>query len=1291
MKKLLITLILVMQLTQMWALDNTSTFTLMPYNIFKTVKLPYSAHSTTKVFQDSQGMIWIGTYHGIIRYDGYNTKFYLTERTTGINNFSIMSIVQIDNQHLLVGSQGGMYNLNIMTGDIDALPKNLNQVKSVRTMMIHGDNLWIGTNGEGLWTYNLSSGRLTAIRSPHTKFTSIYALCPVENTMYIGSLEGLRAVNMKQFTVRNIAIPNNNKFVNSLLWNQETNTLFVGTEGKLCLFHPHDNTMEALPLLQGNVFKSLAFDKHDNLLVGTDAGLYVYNLRTKKLRSLVYNAFHQSISNNVIWDIHVDKDENVWLATDNGVTIMEYPTWYTYYNIYELTHSEYGNTFTSILQDSQHRFWLAGENGLLKLNNLSGQWKVTNYNAQSTANHLKHNRVRHIYEDKEHDIWIATDGSIARYNPQSQQFEYYHLFNSKGESGKWAYSIYEDNKGKLWIATYSAGMFAIDKKKLLNSPNHTFWDREQSSSIAKLKGNSFVRQIVPGDKDEIWLCCPNFIIRKNCTTGKEERINARNEVAAFCNHSLWISTQEGDIMKYNPQNKQFKTFKVNISNGPITCFVQENNNLWFSCTDGIYTINTLTDEITFRDLPNVLYMSGIYCPNLKRIIWGGENCISTYDVTVAPKNEKVYITCVSSNNGKRILLFPKTSQKIHLHTRDDVTFELSTLQYTPHQEAKFYYQLGDNKNWQSLKTGSNELTFAHIASGTYTLRISATNPEIDKNAKVTTYQIVVPSPWYASSMAIFVYIIIITLSAIGFARWYKRRNQKLMEQHEKERSMELLRQKNEFFINMSHELKTPLSLIIAPLSNLIKANQQNNVLKRSLTSIQKNALQLNMLIHKVMEFKNKDFEDEDSLIRSHIDINSLARNCLESFSSVAIERNIMLNFHSNNQEIWMNIDTLKMQSAITNLISNAIKFVKNDSGIVNVSVHQQGKQVCIEVEDNGKGIPDKDAKMIFIRFYQANNQGKNNEGSGIGLYLVKKYVEMHDGTVMLSTQHNTKFTITLPLDGANAIPVCPVDDETKIDEQKHTIMIIDDNREIVSVLSDALHDEYNCIAAFDGKDGFDKIEKILPHLIIADQMMPVMNGFQLVRQLKKNSKTANIPIIMLTAKDDATTELQSIKLGVDIFLTKPFDIDKIKLQISRLIHKKTELEKAVKIEAISNPQFEAEETKVDNYDAKLMEKITSIIEKNMEDEAFNVTALANELGFSQKQLYRKVKQITGITPIAYVKSIKMKKAAFLLKDPQYSITEVMYMIGYSNMSYFIKCFSSEYQMTPKQYAEKNKN
>lgn len=318
----------------------------LPYNIFKTVKLPYASHSTTTVFQDRKGMIWIGTYHGICRYDGYKTTLYMTDSTRLPKENVIMSIAQLDDNHLIVGTLGGLSYLNITNGQSEPVSKPLNRIKSARTMLIHGDELWIGTMAEGLWKYNLKTKKLQQIVSSGIRLVSTCALCPVGKTMYVGSIEGLFAVNMTDNHIRRISLPTTHKYVISLLWNPQDQSLLVGMEGQMCLYRPLQDKAEVSNILSGSVCKSLALDKHDNLIVGTDAGLCIYNMTTHQQHSWVYNAYHQSICNNVIWNLMIDRDDNVWLATDNGVTIMENPTWYTYHHIYEFTHNDYGNNFT---------------------------------------------------------------------------------------------------------------------------------------------------------------------------------------------------------------------------------------------------------------------------------------------------------------------------------------------------------------------------------------------------------------------------------------------------------------------------------------------------------------------------------------------------------------------------------------------------------------------------------------------------------------------------------------------------------------------------------------------------------------------------------------------------------------------------------------------------------------------------------------------------------------------------------------------------------------------------------
>jgi DNA-binding response OmpR family regulator/nitrogen-specific signal transduction histidine kinase len=533
--------------------------------------------------------------------------------------------------------------------------------------------------------------------------------------------------------------------------------------------------------------------------------------------------------------------------------------------------------------------------------------------------------------------------------------------------------------------------------------------------------------------------------------------------------------------------------------------------------------------------------------------------------------------------------------------------------------------------------------------------------------------------------------LIVSGGVIALLKYQQIRNRRRYELREKEKSLELSRLKMDFFENISHELKTPLSLIIAPLSKLIP-EMSNNLQRQTLVSVQTNALRLNTLIHKILNFKQMEYESENTLIRSHVEMCQFLRNIIQTFAQTSAAKGVHIDFASDMDELWLNIDTLKMESVFINLISNALKYVPQESGRISVNLKMDENNVRISVEDNGMGIDNDEMKMVFIRFFQGRNSSVTKGGTGIGLYLVKKYVEMHGGSVDLQSHNGTTFIITLPINDENAIPETASDmPVTEINAKEHEcILIVDDNHEIVDFLAGALTENYHCIKAYDGREALRAIEHTMPDLIIADQMMPGMSGFELCREIRHRQATATVPIIMLTAKDDMQTELESIKIGIDVFVPKPFDMKKITLQIARLIQKRRNMEKAVNISNITNPEFHPITDKP-SPDERLIESVTCAVEENMEDEEFNVTMLAEKTGVDQKQLYRKVKLLTGMTPVAYIRKLRMKKAAVLLREKKFAVSEVMYLVGFSNASYFTKCFTEEFGMSPRQYVDQQKD
>ena len=565
------------------------------------------------------------------------------------------------------------------------------------------------------------------------------------------------------------------------------------------------------------------------------------------------------------------------------------------------------------------------------------------------------------------------------------------------------------------------------------------------------------------------------------------------------------------------------------------------------------------------------------------------------------------------------------------------------------------------------------------------------NSDDPQLSPVTEFGFTILPPWYASVIAYVIYALALAVIVFVIIKYIRRNLRLKYERKEKEKTLELSNLKLDFFIHISHEIKAPLSLIIAPLSTLIKETKKPEH-KSRLEFIYKHALKLNLLIHEVLDFKQMDYTSEDTLIRSNIELCSFIRNILDAFSTIFADKNIRSAFVSNGEQMWMNLDIVKMESVISNIITNAIKFIPDEGGQIKVSIIQEEQTVAIQISDTGSGIRREDLPYVFIRYFQSKNKERRKDGSGIGLYIVRKFIELHGGHVSIHSAGDdcgTLVTITLPLSGDNC--VVSMQNHSQADSQltplagKPVLLIVDDNVEMATYLAEAFSEEYCCLHALNGKDGITIASEHYPDIILADQIMPEMDGIEFCREIRKMSQTALVPIIMLTARDDKETELKSMKAGVDVFMSKPFDVDKLRSRLEQLLQTRREIEKKLCVETTVHSQIKEKET--DTGEAFITE-LVSIMEENMENTEFNVSMLCQLVGMDNKQLYRKVKQLAGVTPVDLIRRIRMKKAAVLLSQHRFSVSEVMYMVGYSNPSYFSKCFVAEYKISPSQYASK---
>ncbi len=1271
------------------------------YKTFKNIYLPVESNIINTIFQDNIGIMWIGTQRGIFSYNGY--KLEKITMDSDIEYANVSTIVQMNEKYLCIGTTKGVYFYNLFTEKIDDPYPLTKSIMSVRSMILWDDKLWFGTNNEGLVYYNFKDDSFHPVPlDSNDKKSIVYSFEPADGKLYIGTYDGLSCYDPTKNRRESIQFPENlqNILVNSLLWDKQSECLWIGTEGYLFQYFIQTSSMERSSMLPPNSFKALTLDDSNNLILGTDNGLYTYNKEFRKINHIRHDSRNnQSLCNNIIWCSFTDKNSNIWLGTDYGISLFVNNQTYQFIHISEITGNGDGNEFTYLYKDSIGNYWFGGVNGLLLFSvDNTTRW----FNTEDANNPLAHNRIRYIYEDREHLIWIATDGGVARYDETKKKFVYYNIVDkNKQKKANWAYDIYEDEDNNLWIATYLGGLFVIDKHKLLSANSSLPFVAECNlSNISdSTKVNDMVYQMQPDNHGFIWANTQEGLVKINWKTKQIHSFGIYLDKMIYDGGDhIWFSSNNVLYRIGIGDSKVEKIDELSRSN-KIHAFVLENNNLWISCTEGlvIWDLNTLQKtEVPIMDR---YYQSGFYDSEYNTVAWGGYDGITYLSTKMLSKKmptPPIVLTSISANN-KRLLpgydyngISVRYRNEIKLsYSKRNLSFEFSTLAYSSDSNKGIYYRLGNSKTWNKLDSEQNSIFFANLYHGKYQLFIRNGNSIDPQISPVTCIEFTIMPPWYLSWIAYVIYAVLLLVIALMTLNYFRRKIKRKYARIERQKTLELSNLKMDFFIHISHELKTPLSLIIAPLSNLISETKKPET-RRKLESIYKNSIKLNTLIHKILDFKQIDHESGNILIRSNVELHSFIKDILDTHSSSFSDKNIQVTLTSNVHPIWMNLDRVKIESVFSNIIINAIKFIPNTGGKIEISLVAKDDHVVIQISDTGKGIKKEDLPYIFIRYFQSKTTTRQKNGSGIGLYIVRKFVELHEGQVEITSageNRGTLVTIILPILNENK-PFTQNISESDIqqpatDSKQPLLLIVDDNIEVVNFLTETYSKIYRCIYTTSSKEGITMASEQQPDLILLDQMMPEMDGLEFCKSIRKYQPTSTIPIIMLTAKDDKDTVLKSIKAGIDSFIPKPFDVEELSLRIKQLLASRQAVEKKLRIETLE--QSIPSESKKQSADEIFMANIISIIEEHIENSEFNVSMLSHFLKLDNKQLYRKIKQLTGSTPVEFIRQIRMKKAAILLSQNRFSVSEVMYMVGYTNSSYFSKCFMEEFKVLPSQY------
>lgn len=1267
------------------------------YQMFDNYTLSVEATSVRFFIQDTNDLMWIGSDKGLYSYDGYTPYEHFTLGTK--TNTIISCGLQLNNDHLLLGSEHGLLLFNSTTYQYEECLPNFKH--DVRSLLKIDDEVWIGCSN-GLFIYNLESGEISEQFTGLTnksKHKMTYSLIKDGKSIYLGSNGNLGRISIenKKYEVVNIKAFKSSFLIHHLLKDDKRNCIWIGQGGSLLQYMLDNETLRYVG--DFNVVKSMNLDHENNVIMGTDNGLCVFDGKNSKF--IVHDSREpKSLANNVIWTVFKDRLGNIWLGTDDGISFSPRYRRLKILPISHITGTGEGNQFFSILSDSSNNYWMGGTNGLIFSPNGLSQSAYTNwYKMGGSHHHISHNHIRDLYLDRNNNLFVATDYGINRYDKHANKFIRYAIQSKGGkENANWAYKIIEDKFNHLWVASNNGGVFVIKKNKLLSNKSVQIADKHYSIKDG-LSGNN-VDNIVYDKNGNIWALVHNTALDKiNGVTGEITNFPIKDYTLGIIPTHL-LSDKDGDVwvgypnglIRIDPKDNQVKkiTFSTD-KNADVLAISEVENSIWISTTNGIWVVDKKEYPTQHFKLGEHLFTSIYYNKYKQKVVLGGTDFIalSKPKITADTLSKKIVISAIYVNN-KIYKKMPSYSngecEKIKLsYNQNNLKIEVSDLIYSKENRGTFVYKNGENSEWISLESGVNSIQLHNLNPGRYSLSIGKIAEDGGLPKSVKDFSIRVTPPWYGTLFAKIMYVLF-SLSLIWWIYFYITSRQRMKyEQIEKEESLKQSKQKIDFFSDVAHEFKTPLSLIIAPLGRLIQGTNDEKE-RNALEMVNQNAMKLNSLIHQAIDYYRDDSKVNIGLLLSKVELVEFTRSIFLNYKEGMKETQIEFIFNTNIEQVYLNVDIVKMESVFNNLLSNACKFTKpGDSIIVSIDYKQLDNRIEIKVSDTGIGISKENISYVFQRFYQSPETINEHEGTGIGLFLVKNYVELHGGEVDVNSEigEGTTFYINLPVMISEFDIPMATEEKQSEDEEKPLIVVVEDNVAIAEFIYNTFIEEYRCIVAHNGKTGLKVCTELKPDIIITDVMMPVMDGLEMARRLKLNTETSTIPLVFLTAKDDKETELESIHLNIEAFIAKPFDSMILYSRIKQILRSRKILHKKARIQHIASPKTE----KSESLDEVFLSKITAIIEDKIDDPDLNVNLLCQLADISSKQLYRKIKQLTGFTAVDYIKSIRMKKAAMYLSNKNFTIAEVMYMVGFSNHSYFAKCFRDKFGKTPRQYIE----
>ncbi|WP_273157953.1 hybrid sensor histidine kinase/response regulator transcription factor [Bacteroides fluxus] len=1088
-----------------------------------------------------------------------------------------------------------------------------------------------------------------------------------------------------------------------------------------------------------NIVRALAQDKYGNIWVGRDQdGIDVIDKNRQHTHLANDPNNERTLSNNTITSLYEDVAGTMWVGT--------YKKGVSYYNesIFKFGMADVGD-INCVEDGGEDIVWLGTNgSGLIRWNTVTGEQKIFSHTADSRS--LSSDVVVSLLLDSSGRLWAGTfwgglncyDGNrFIRYRSEKETVQ------SSVYDNIWA--LAEDKDKNIWIGTLGGGVQCLNPRTGMfttYSTGNSNLVSDYISSLAMGRDNTLIIGTSAG-MAFMDLATKEITNFTGTHSGKTHFSNQTiNQVYEDSRGLVWVATREG-LNVYDP--KQDELYEVPLKPDFSKLFIlgieeDDRKGIWVS-TGGeliniMLSVDSQTGKLSFRcytyNDKDGLQSCDFNQRSLKRLHTGeivvgglyGLNRFRPDNIKYNRTLPKVMFTGFQLFNeevrvGKeykgRVILseaLNKAKEVVLDYEQNAFTVLFASDNYVLPEKTRYFYKLeGFNDDWLASMSDMHRVTYTNLAPGTYILKVKATNSDGYAGTAEASLKIVILPPFWMTpwAYACYIFLLIGGLLLALYAVQRRERNKFRIRQMEQDaqKTEEVNQMKFRFFTNVSHELRTPLTLIISPLESMIKEPADGKQLDK-LKMMHRNALRLLNLVNQLLDFRKNEMAGLH-LTLSEGDIVAYVQNICNSFLMLSEKKNVHLTFFSAVESLNMAFDEDKVGKIVMNLLSNAFKFTP-DGGRVDVSLEVlkgSPETLEIKVSDTGIGVKDEDKERIFERFYQAEHEGEGHRttGSGIGLSLVRDFVTLHGGAVRVfdNAGQGSVFVVDIPVKHSVVNVATPLSEEAAAedaaalevpetengeeamqdgDKKKPLVLIVDDNEDFIAFMKDSLSLYFSVQSAPDGAAAWKMIPGLMPDLVVSDLMMPEMDGNELCRLVKTDKCTRNIPFILLTAKQSVENKVEGLTIGADDYVTKPFNMEVLILRMRKLI----DLSSRSKLRTRIDP--EPSEIVITSLDEKLIENAIKYVEENISRSDLSVEELSHELGMSRVHLYKKLLQITGKTPIEFIRIIRLKRAAQLLRESQQNVSEIAYQLGFNNPKYFSKYFKDEFGVLPSVYQER---